>query len=249
MKPELWQIPEVAAAAAARLGQKTAELDRRLCEIAERFPDAVLASSLAVEDMLITDRIAALSLPLGVFTLDTGRLNPETAALIGDTRRRYPHIGLTVWRPQDEAAQAFDREHGASGIYESVAVRKACCTVRKVEPLNRALSSARAWLTGQRRGQSPTRSGLDWEECDRERGIVKFNPIFDWEEDDVWAYAAAHNLPLNALYRQGYPSIGCEPCTRPVKKGEDIRAGRWWWESRDSKECGLHSQNTANPSS
>lgn len=245
MKPDLWQIPPVSQQAADGLAAKTAELDARLRAIAQRFPDAVLASSLAAEDMLITDRIAELKLPLGVFTLDTGKLNPETAELIGETGRHYPHIRLHVWQPQPEAAAGFDREHGSSGIYESVDVRKQCCFIRKVEPLNRALAGAQAWLTGQRRSQSQTRTALPLEETDQARGIAKFNPIFDWEEEDVWAYFAAHQLPLNALYRQGYPSIGCEPCTRPVKKGEDIRAGRWWWESRDSKECGLHSQNTA----
>ena len=118
--------------------------------------------------------------------------------------------------------------------------RSRCCHIRKIEPLNRALKNAPAWLTGQRRSQSDTRSELNFEELDHSRNIAKFNPIFDWEENDVWAYAEAYGVPLNELYHQGYPSIGCEPCTRPVKEGENIRAGRWWWESKDSKECGLH---------
>ena len=125
-------------------------------------------------------------------------------------------------------------------MYESIELRKQCCYIRKVEPLNRALAAAPAWLTGQRRSQSVTRGDLPFEETDHARGIAKFNPIFDWQDDDVWAYAQTADLPLNALYNQGYPSIGCEPCTRPVKWDEDIRAGRWWWESKDSKECGLH---------
>ena len=119
-------------------------------------------------------------------------------------------------------------------------MRRRCCEIRKIEPLNRALADADAWLTGQRREQSVTRSGLDFAEQDSERGIAKYNPIFDWTEAEVWAYVQSRGLPFNGLYRQGYPSIGCAPCTMPVKEGDDIRAGRWWWESRDSKECGLH---------
>ena len=145
-----------------------------------------------------------------------------------------------MFRPLPEAAAAFEREHGAASIYEHIERRRQCCHIRKIEPLNRALSDAPAWLTGQRRSQADSRSRLDFEETDHARGIAKFNPIFDWEEADVWAYAARHQVPLNALYRQGYPSIGCEPCTRPVKRGENIRAGRWWWENQSSQECGLH---------
>ena len=158
MKPKFWQMPPPDQTTLARLPEKIRLLDQRLEQIAQRFPQAVFASSLAAEDMIITHRIAA----------------------------------------------------------------------------------APAWLTGQRRSQSVTRGDLPFEETDHARGIAKFNPIFDWQDDDVWAYAQTADLPLNALYNQGYPSIGCEPCTRPVKWDEDIRAGRWWWESKDSKECGLH---------
>ncbi|WP_416192624.1 phosphoadenylyl-sulfate reductase [Neisseria sp. CCUG12390] len=239
LRPILWSIPKITAEERQRLPALTAELEGRLKNIAERFPQAVFASSLAVEDMVITDAICRLKLPIRIITLDTGKLNPETEALIAATNARY-QTRLEVYRPIEADAQAFERQFGATAMYESVELRRQCCRIRKIEPLDRALGNAPAWLTGQRRSQSDTRSGLDFEEHDSGRNIAKFNPIFDWEEADVWAYAQEHDVPLNDLYRQGYPSIGCEPCTRPVKEGENIRAGRWWWESRDSKECGLH---------
>ena len=163
--------------------------------------------------MIITDAICRLKLPLRIITLDTGKLNPETAALITAVNVRY-QTELEVFHPDPESARQFEQEFGATAMYDSVELRRRCCHIRKIEPLNRALKNAPAWLTGQRRSQSATRSELDFEET--------------------------YDVPLNALYFQGYPSIGCEPCTRPVKADEDIRAGRWWWESKDSKECGLH---------
>ena len=240
MNPQFWQLPAPDANALARLPQKTTDLAQRLQHIAERFPQAVFASSLAAEDMIITDQIAKLQLPIQIITLNTGLLNPETEALIAATRQHYPVIQLQVFQPQAEEAAQFVQQHGSVAMYESIALRKRCCFIRKIEPLNRALAHATAWLTGQRRSQSVTRQELLLEEHDDARNIAKFNPIFDWEDDDVWAYVQQHQVPMNALYQQGYPSIGCEPCTRPVKKDEDIRAGRWWWESKDSKECGLH---------
>lgn len=240
MKPEFWRMPAPNPATLATLPQKTAALAERLQAVAERFPNAVFASSLAAEDAIITDQIAALKLPLRVITLNTGKLNAETEALIAETRSRYPELAFSVFEPQVEAAAEFEQAHGSAAMYESVELRKRCCHIRKIEPLNRALEGAAAWLTGQRRSQSVTRSDLHLEEADSARGIAKFNPIFDWEDDDVWAYVQTHQVPMNALYQQGYPSIGCEPCTRPVKVDEDIRAGRWWWEQKDSKECGLH---------
>ncbi|MCF7528639.1 phosphoadenylyl-sulfate reductase [Neisseria lisongii] len=238
-RPQLWQIPEISPEHMQNLPALVQNLEQRLAEIARRFPQAVFASSLAAEDMVITDALCRLKLPVRIITLNTGKLNPETEALIAATQKQYS-IALEVYRPQPEAAAAFEQQFGTSAIYESVENRRQCCHIRKIEPLNRALSQAPAWLTGQRRSQSATRSELAFEEHDSSRNIAKFNPIFDWEEHDVWAYAQTYNIPLNDLYRQGYPSIGCEPCTRPVKLGEDIRAGRWWWENKDSKECGLH---------
>lgn len=237
--PLLWQMPAPETAAVERLSEKVVVLEQRLAEIATRFPQAVFASSLAAEDMIITDVLAGLALPLRVVTLNTGKLNPETVALIDETRQRYG-IAVEEFFPDAEAAAEFEAAFGAGAIYERVEWRKRCCAIRKIEPLNRALAGAPAWLTGQRRSQSVTRNELAFEEQDEARGIAKFNPIFDWEDDDVWAYVQTRQVPLNALYRQGYPSIGCEPCTRPVKLGENIRAGRWWWEQQDSKECGLH---------
>ncbi|WP_165007605.1 phosphoadenylyl-sulfate reductase [Neisseria yangbaofengii] len=238
-RPNFWKIPEVTAEARQRLPRLTATLEQRLQEIAGQSPQSVLASSLAVEDMVITDTICRLKLPIRIITLNTGKLNPETEALIAAANARY-QIKLEVFRPIEADAQAFEAQFGTTAMYDSVELRRQCCHIRKIEPLNRALDNAPAWITGQRRSQSETRSELNFEEHDSGRNIAKFNPIFDWEELDVWAYAQEHDVPLNDLYHQGYPSIGCEPCTRPVKENEKIRAGRWWWESKDSKECGLH---------
>ena len=239
-RPKLWQIPRPISAVYQRLPEKTAALRRRLLEIYRRHSRVKLASSLAVEDMLITDLLAQQGLRVEVFMLQTGRLNAETLDLADEVRRRYPALDFRLYYPEEKAVEEYVQTHGLNAFYDSVELRKRCCHIRKVEPLNRALKNAPAWLTGQRRSQSATRSELDFEETDHSRNIAKFNPIFDWEENDVWAYAQAYDVPLNALYFQGYPSIGCEPCTRPVKADEDIRPGRWGWESKDSKECGLH---------
>lgn len=240
MKPQFWQLPAPTDSALAQLPHQTAVLAQRLQHIAERFPQAVFASSLAAEDMIITDQIAQLKLPIAIITLNTGLLNAETLALIDATRQHYPHLSFTAFQPQAEEAAQFVQQHGSAAMYESIELRKRCCFIRKIEPLNRALAHASAWLTGQRRSQSVTRHELPLEEHDEARGIAKFNPIFDWSDDEVWAYVQQYRVPMNALYYQGYPSIGCEPCTRPVKLDENIRAGRWWWENQDSKECGLH---------
>ena len=238
-RPTFWTLPPPDPAAAARLPEKSATLAARLRDIAANYPQAVLASSLAAEDMIITAHIAVARLPLRIITLDTGKLHAETVALIQEAEDRY---GLRIERfyPDPDAAAAMVAEHGEGLMYKSVALRKFCCHVRKIEPLNRALADAPAWLTGQRRSQSVTRHELPYEEHDNARNIAKFNPICDWEDDDVWTYVQTHDIPLNPLYHKGYPSIGCEPCTVPVKAGDDIRSGRWAWESRDSKECGLH---------
>lgn len=237
-RPHLWTPPDDAAAI-NRLPALTASLEGRLHAVAARFGRVKLASSLAVEDMVVTDAIVRLNLPFTVFTLNTGLLNAETLALLTQAQKRWG-ITITEYVPDTLAAAAFVQAHGPLAFYDSVALRRECCHIRKIAPLNRALANADAWLTGQRREQSATRTALAFEEVDTTRHIAKFNPLFDWHETDVWAYAEAYDVPVNALYHQGYPSIGCEPCTRPVKEGEDIRAGRWWWENRDSKECGLH---------
>lgn len=218
---------------------RTARLERALTEIAGGYERPALASSLSAEDMVITDAIARLGLPIDVLTLDTGRLHRETLALIDDVRTRYG-IEIEVVRPEPEAVAAYIAAHGRDGFYQSVAQRKLCCQIRKVLPLQRALAGRGAWITGQRREQATTRGGLQEREVDEDRGLAKFNPLATWTWADVLAYVDEHNAPMNALYQRGYVSIGCEPCTKAIQPGQDPREGRWWWEARDAKECGLH---------
>lgn len=232
--------PALTAVAAARWG----ELRMRLEQIAQRHPDAALASSLAVEDMLLTHVIFEANLPLEVFTLDTGRLHAETLGVLDVVQARYGR-SLTVYRPDAQAVAAHVAAHGKHAFYESVALRKACCQIRKVEPLKRALAGRSAWITGQRRAQASTRGQLSEEERDAVFGLYKYNPLAAWEEDEVWNVIRVLGIPYNPLHDQGYPSIGCEPCTRAIKPGEEARAGRWWWESTSTKECGLHAGNLA----
>jgi thioredoxin-dependent adenylylsulfate APS reductase len=213
-----------------------------LHDIARRYPDAALASSLAAEDMLLTHAIYAAHIPIEVFTLNTGRLHAETVAMIDTVRHRYGYA-MTIYQPDDHAVKAYVDTHGKNAFYESLSLRKACCQIRKVEPLKRALSDRGAWITGQRRAQAATRGDLPDSEQDPVFGLYKFNPLAAWSEQDVWQVIRALNIPYNPLHDQGYPSIGCEPCTRAIRPGEDVRAGRWWWESSDAKECGLHAGN------
>jgi phosphoadenosine phosphosulfate reductase len=210
-----------------------------LTRIAADFSPAVFASSLAAEDMVLTDMILKAKLPIGIFSLETGRLHQETLAVLDKVKTRYDH-DITLYRPQPEAVAAYVEQNGLNAFYNSVEMRRECCRIRKVEPLGRALAGNKAWVTGQRRAQSTTRAELHVQEEDAAHGMTKFNPLADWSEEDVWAYIRANDVPYNALHDQGYPSIGCEPCTRAVQPGEDVRAGRWWWENPDSKECGLH---------
>ncbi|MBN6065887.1 phosphoadenylyl-sulfate reductase [Aggregatibacter actinomycetemcomitans] len=240
LKPTFWQIPLINLEHTEQLTEKTVALKQRLTQIADSHQDARFASSLAVEDMVITDMIAREHLNIGIFTLDTGLLHQETLNLLDDVAKTYPNIHVERFRPIQQDADHYVEEKGKFAFYESVELRRECCHIRKIEPLNRAINGADAWLTGQRREQSATRTELPFAEWDKARGIDKYNPIFDWSETDVWRYILANNVPYNALYHQGFPSIGCDPCTRQVKEGEDIRAGRWWWENKDSKECGLH---------
>jgi len=237
-KPIFWSIPS-SVLTPTQLSDKAATLQKRLSEIVERFSDVRFATSLAAEDMVITDAIVKAKANIQFFTLATGRLHQET---IDMTKTTEDHYGITIIKayPEESDVQAFIAKYGMNGFYDGEEPKKACCGARKIKPLNTALLGADAWLTGQRREQSTTRTELNHEELDDARGITKFNPLFDWTESDVWAYIKSENVPIHPLHLKGYPSIGCEPCTRQVKKGEDIRAGRWWWLQSDSKECGLH---------
>jgi len=215
------------------------ELDRALREIAERFSPVALASSLQAEDMVITDAIARLRLPITVFALDTGRLHAETLELIPEIKLRYG-IEVEVHRPQSASVAQYVQFYGRDAFYGSVGLRQRCCEIRKVEPLARALAGKRAWITGQRREQSSNRAELAEREFDAAHGLEKFNPLAAWSGVAVWEYIRTHDVPYNRLYDQGYRSIGCAPCTRPTLPAEDLRAGRWWWEQPETKECGLH---------
>ncbi len=210
-----------------------------LARIASDFSPAVFASSLAAEDMVLADIILRAKLPITIFTLETGRLHRETLGMLDRIRETYDYE-VRLYKPEPSAIDAYVQQHGLNAFYDSVELRKECCRIRKVEPLNRALTGNKAWITGQRRAQSTTRAELAVQEEDPAHGMTKFNPLADWSEDDVWKYLRSNKVPYNPLHDKGYPSIGCEPCTRAIQPGEDVRAGRWWWENPESKECGLH---------
>ncbi len=234
--------PEAARDVAGRLEQLESRTAEALLAWAldEFHPRLALAASFGAEDVVVIDMLARLDRGARVFTLDTGRLPGETYELMEAVRARY---GLTieVYFPQAAAVEAMVREHGVNLFYVDVGLRRRCCHVRKVEPLRRALEGLDAWITGLRRGQAATRAAVRKVEVDADHGgIIKLNPLADWTEEQVWAYIRAHDVPYNPLHDRGYPSIGCAPCTRPVAPGEDPRAGRWWWERPESRECGLH---------
>jgi len=221
------------------LNEKVAHTSALLQKIADSYQPAALASSLAAEDMVLTDLILRNKLNISIFTLQTGRLHAETLAVADRIREHYGYE-ITMMHPDPAAVEQYVTNHGLNAFYDSVELRKSCCHIRKVEPLNRALEGKQAWITGQRRTQAATRTELAEQEDDTARGMQKFNPLADWTEQDVWDYLRQHEVPYNALHDRGYPSIGCEPCTRAIQPGEDVRAGRWWWENPESKECGLH---------
>jgi phosphoadenosine phosphosulfate reductase len=201
--------------------------------------DAAFATSFGAEDQVITDLISREKLWLPVFTLDTGRLPEETYQVLDATRRRYG-LHVEVLFPQTQAIENMLSLNGPNQFYESVEKRRECCRVRKVEPLSRKLSTVKAWICGLRREQSVTRQGLDLVEWDESFGLFKINPLADASEAWVWEYIRSNDVPYNSLHDRGYPSIGCAPCTRAVQPGGDVRSGRWWWESPEHKECGLH---------
>ncbi|HEX4332138.1 MAG TPA: phosphoadenylyl-sulfate reductase [Usitatibacter sp.] len=213
---------------------------RFLASIEKNHSPSALASSFGAEDMVLLDLIARDGLAIGVFTIDTGRLPRETHALITEVRRHYG-IDVEVFTPWPDSVEAYVAEHGVDGFYDGVEQRAACCHVRKVEPLRRALASRRGWITGLRREQSDSRLNVTEAEHDPVHRKWKFSPLTAWTSEEVWTYLRDNHVPYNALHARGYPSIGCEPCTRAVKPGEHPRAGRWWWEREAAaKECGLH---------
>ncbi len=223
----------------AAVAEKSAAAEQLLRRIADEFNPACFANSFGAEDMVLTDLIHRLQLNIEIFSLDTGRLPPETYALMGEVEKRYGQP-LKVYYPNQDTVAEYVLKHGINGFYDSIEQRKGCCHARKVEPLQRALSSKKAWITGLRAAQAATRTNLPTQEFDAGNGLEKFNPLADWSEKEVWCYIQQHQVPYNALHDQHYPSIGCAPCTRAIAMGEDIRAGRWWWENPESKECGLH---------
>jgi phosphoadenosine phosphosulfate reductase len=230
---------ELYARATSGFDGRVASAAQTLKAAAKAYPGSVVfTTSLGAEDMVITDLIARLQLPIVLATLETGRLHAQTLALIPRIQAKYG-LEVELWKPVAEQAVRFVREHGELAMRQSIDLRKACCGLRKLEPLGRALAGRDAWITGLRREQSGARAEVPFETQD-ENGRAKFSPLADWSNADVWHYIATHEVPYNPLHDEFFPSIGCEPCTRAVALGEDFRAGRWWWENEDAKECGLH---------
>lgn len=220
---------------------KGLSIEQSLQYLIKTFPGKVIFStSFGWEDQVISDIIFRNNFPIKVFTLETGRLFPETYYVWSRTLERYGKP-IQAYYPNTAAVEHLVGSKGPSSFYESVENRKECCAIRKIEPLKRALSGNVCWITGIRAEQSQNREDMEPIEWDEANQIIKFHPIFNWALDQVKAYIHQNNIPYNPLHDQGFPSIGCAPCTRAVKEGEDFRAGRWWWEDQDKKECGLHS--------
>ncbi|TAE35676.1 MAG: phosphoadenylyl-sulfate reductase [Sphingobacteriales bacterium] len=212
-----------------------------LALIAETYKEnIVFSTSFGWEDQVLSQMIFSQNLPIKVFTLETGRMFTETYYVWQRTLETYKKQ-IQAYYPDKVAVENMLTQKGPSSFYQSVQNRKECCGIRKIEPLNRALQGAKIWITGIRAQQSANREDMDWVEWDEAHQLVKIHPLFYWTLDDVKAYVKQHNIPYNPLHDKGFPSIGCQPCTRAVAEGEDFRAGRWWWEDADKKECGLHS--------
>ena len=205
----------------------------------DNFKNVALSSSLAAEDQVLTDILLKKNKNASIFTLDTGRLHPETYDVMDATNLKYG-IKIDVFFPDNENVQKLYKTQGVNGHYESIENRKNCCNIRKIEPLKRALKDVEVWITGLRASQSVTRTDMPLVEWDENFNVIKVNPLINWSQEDVWDYIKTNKVPYNKLHDQGFPSIGCAPCTRAIKDGEDIRAGRWWWENPEHKECGLH---------
>ncbi len=201
--------------------------------------EIALSSSFSIEDQVLTDMICKIDPSTRIFTLDTGRLFPETYTLIEKTKQKY-NIDIEIFFPNYTDVENMVNRHGINLFYKSVECRKLCCNVRKIEPLKRAFTGLKVWICGLRQEQSITRYGLKPIEWDGNNNLIKISPLAIWTEQNVWEYIRQNNVPYNELHDHGFPSIGCQPCTRAIKAGEDIRAGRWWWETPENKECGLH---------
>lgn len=212
----------------------------RMLTMATRdFSPVAFSTSLGAEDMVVLDLISSNDLDIEVFTLDTGRLPHETYDVLTRAEKHYGRR-IQVYTPRHDLVETFVNSQGINGFYDSIDARKACCQARKVEPLKRALAGSKAWVTGLRAEQAATRVGLKPLAHDEAFDLVKVNPLIDWTEREIWTYIRANGVPYNKLHDRGYPSVGCAPCTRAIQPGEDVRAGRWWWESPETKECGLH---------
>lgn len=222
-----------------KLADKIEAVKAVLASIVKDYDLATFASSYGAEDMVLMDLICKFAPEIEIFTLDTGRLPKETYTVMQEAKARYD-VDVRVYFPEAADVEQYVTKHGPNAFYDSVELRKQCCGMRKVKPLGRALAGKDAWLTGMRRSQAVTRSELPVSERDEDHGLQKFSPLTDWSNGDVWAYIRAFDVPYNKLHDHGFASIGCEPCTRAITAGEDIRAGRWWWENPESKECGLH---------
>jgi phosphoadenosine phosphosulfate reductase len=230
---------KVAGWQAEQVNAETADLLRWASK--EFGQDLAFATSLGVEDQALTALIAEFAPEIPVFTLDTGRVFQESYVLLQETQKKY-NLDIKVMFPQREAVETMVAEDGINLFYDSIAGRKRCCGVRKIEPLQRALKGNRAWITGLRGAQSVTRTGLPVVQWDGFNSLVKINPLAAWTEEQTWEYVRANDVPYNTLHDDGFLSIGCAPCTRAIKPGEDVRAGRWWWEQPEQKECGLHAR-------
>lgn len=236
--------PALAARLDAALGSLTT-LEERLIAIADAIPGRItFSTSLGLEDQAVLHAIAATGRAFDVFTLDTGRHFPETLETLDASELRYG-LNIRVIFPDADDVQMLVARDGIMGFRQSIEARKACCDVRKVRPLNKALAGAKGWITGLRRDQSAGRAHVPFAAWDNDHQLVKLNPIADWTLDALEAYIETNAIPVNPLHARGFPSIGCQPCTRAIRPGEDIRAGRWWWENEDGKECGLHNRPKA----
>jgi phosphoadenosine phosphosulfate reductase len=240
--PTLAADPAAEALALDRRLAAIETLEGRLLEITRSIPGRVtFSTSLGIEDQAVLNAIAASGAKIDVFTLDTGRHFPETLDTLEASENRYG-LNIRVMFPDAREVEELVARDGIYGFRLAVENRKSCCDVRKVRPLKRALEGAKGWVTGLRREQSAGRSHVPFASWDAENALYKLNPIADWSLEQLEAYVAANNVPINPLHARGFPSIGCQPCTRAIKPGEDIRAGRWWWENEDGKECGLHNR-------